>query len=59
MMSYQSKSEQEMPFNLVGKHIGLPNVGNTCYINALLQMLVSSRHLMEYAQVLKEILQRD
>jgi ubiquitin C-terminal hydrolase len=59
MKSYRSKSKKKIPLNLVETNIGLPNIGNTCYMNAILQMLVSSRHFIEYAQALKEILERD
>ena len=32
------------------KPIGLPNIGNTCYMNSLLQTLAGSHRFMEYVK---------
>ena len=34
------------------KPIGLPNIGNTCYMNSLLQILAGSQRFMDYVKKL-------
>jgi hypothetical protein len=50
---FQSSSEGICPTYNVTYPVGIPNIGNTCYMNALIQGLIACDHLEEYVNVFK------